>query len=439
MRVRIVALFATLLSSLAALAVPSHAAAPFNVAMQAAQFKAFAPSVPTHPTAASPNPSPSMPPSPSPSPSPIIKGYKSFWEDRAFANGTLAGASRTGSGDATNIVLNRSALLSGTDTAGRYNNGAYWYGRYTGPVVARMFNQAIMSWQANAPSGTWIDVELRAHTGGAWTKWYSLGVWNETGQPFKRHSVDNQGDTYGAVWTDTLAMNASADAIQARITLFTTNQSVTPTLRSYGISFSNGTEAAGTVPSTGVRSNLAVPKRSQMVYPDGGEVWCSPTSNSMVLAYWGNVTSNPALVRSVPTVKDGVWDYVYDGGGNWVFNSAYDASTGLESKVARMSSMAEIEQWTAAGVPVIISIAYAKNELDGTPIPASSGHIIVVRGFDAAGNVLVNDPAQPTNDSVAMTYNRYQLEKVWLKYSNGATYLMYPHGWNVPASNGHWQ
>lgn len=436
MRLRIVALFATLLGSFAALVAPAHAAAPFAVSAQASlSFKTYVPMASTQSTpAAAPTPSPT----PSPTLAPIVKGYKSFWEGRTFADGTFNGTTRTGSGDAANIILNHDFLKNGTDTTGRYNNGSYWYGQYTGPIVERTFKDAVVSWQANAPQGTWIDVELRSRVGSTWTKWYSLGVWNETGVPFKRHSVAAQSDTYANVWTDTLSMKTSANAIQTRITLFTTNQATTPTVRSYGIAFASGTETAGTVRSTGLRSDLAVPKRSQMIYPDGGPVWCSPTSSSMVLAYWGNVTGNPALVRTVPTVKDGVWDYVYDGGGNWPFNTAYAAAAGLEGKVVRMSSMAEIEQWTAAGVPVIISFAYAKGELDGTPIPSSDGHIMVIRGFDAAGNVLVNDPAASTNEGVAMTYNRLQLEKVWLKYSNGTTYLMYPQGWKIPASNGHW-
>jgi hypothetical protein len=367
-----------------------------------------------------------------------VSGYKSFWEDRQFANGTLSGTSRTGTGDDTNVVLNRNALTQGTDTSGRYNKGTYWYGRYTGPVVERTFKDAVVSWQANAPAGTWVDVELRGRIGTTWTKWYSLGVWNETNQPFTRHSVINQGDVYADAWTDTLVMKQTANAIQTRITLFTTNQATTPTVRSYGISFASGTESPSTVRSTGLRSNLAVPKRSQMIYPGGGNVWCSPTSLSMVMAYWGNVTGNTALVRTVPTVKDGVWDYVYDGGGNWVFNTAYAAAAGLDSKVVRMSSLAEVERWTAAGVPVIASIAYAQGELSGTPIPASDGHILVIRGFDASGNVLVNDPAASSDAGVGMTYNRAQFEKVWLKYANGTTYLAYPKGWSIPATNGHW-
>jgi hypothetical protein len=429
MRYRTVALFAALLGSIMASIMPTHAADKVGMALTQtdAMVQMY---IPISAAPVSSTPPPSAPP--------VGSTVKSFWESRDFPNGLLDGTSRTGSGDATNLVLNRTALKSGSDTSGRYNNGTYLYGRYTGPVVARTFKQAIISWQANTPQGTWIEVELRTRVGDTWTKWYSMGVWNEANQPFKRHSVAGQGDTYANVATDTLAMKLTPNAVQARFTLFTTSSSTTPTVRSYGISFTNGTDQAGTVPSTGKRSNLAVPKRSQMVYPDGGEVWCSPTSSSMVMAYWGNVTGQTALVRTVPTVKDGVWDYVYNGGGNWTFNTAYAAAAGLEGKVARMTSLAEVEAWTAAGVPVAVSIAYAEGELDGTPIRKSGGHILVIRGFDAGGNVLVNDPAASTNEGVALTYNRLQFERVWLKYSNGTTYLMYPVGWNVPASNGHW-
>src|SRR5256885_118559 len=31
---------------------------------------------------------------------------------------------------------------------------------------------------------------------------------------------------------------------------------------------------------------LDLPRCSQMVYPDGGRAWCSPTSTSMILGYW---------------------------------------------------------------------------------------------------------------------------------------------------------
>ncbi len=38
-----------------------------------------------------------------------------------------------------------------------------------------------------------------------------------------------------------------------------------------------------------------MPLRSQMIYPNGGEVWCSPTSVAMLLAYWHERTNAPQL------------------------------------------------------------------------------------------------------------------------------------------------
>jgi hypothetical protein len=180
-------------------------------------------------------------------------------------------------------------------------------------------------------------------------------------------------------------------------------------------------------------TDLNVPQRSQMIYKKGGEVWCSPTSTSMVLAYWG--VSVP-----VPAAADATYDYVYDGNGNWPFNTAWAGSYGFEAYVTRMSSMAQIEEWVSAGVPVIISYAFAEGELPGTPIPSSGGHIMVVRGFDQNGNVIVNDPAAAADNTVRIVYDRATLERLWLTHSSGTVYLIYPKRHPVPTdkSNGSW-
>ncbi|HWI61482.1 MAG TPA: peptidase C39 family protein [Symbiobacteriaceae bacterium] len=354
---------------------------------------------------------------------PATKG----WWSANLASGTFEGVQVVGG----SLTLDPAALLTGTDTAGRYNGGAYYYGRFTAPEQSLAVTEAIPSWLATTQPGTWIEVELRARVDGLWSKWYSLGVWLEQETPFRRHSVGGQADKTGTVATDTLVLSKVADALQARVTLFAESAAATPAVRALGLTYSNGTDKAGVVPSAGLVSDLAVPKRSQMVFPDGGEVWCSPTSTSMVMAYWG-------VDLPVPTVVKGVWDYRYNGGGNWPFNTAYAGSLGLEGKVARLSSLAEVERWTAAGVPVIASIAFRKGELTGAPISSTAGHLVVIRGFDAAGNVLVNDPAAASDEGVALTYNRVEFEAAWLGNSNGVVYLIYPAGWAVPATNGHW-
>ncbi|MFL5732761.1 MAG: C39 family peptidase, partial [Chloroflexia bacterium] len=90
------------------------------------------------------------------------------------------------------------------------------------------------------------------------------------------------------------------------------------------------------------------------------------------------------------------------------------------------------EEWIASGVPVIISVAWGRNQLTGAPIPTSAGHLEVLAGFDARGNPIINDPAAPTNAAVQRTYLRAELEKLWLQSSGGTAYLIYPMGRAVP-------
>ncbi len=85
-----------------------------------------------------------------------------------------------------------------------------------------------------------------------------------------------------------------------------------------------------------------------------------------------------------------------------------------------------------AGVPVVMSIAWGKKDLTYAPIPSSSGHLIVLVGFDANGNAIVNDPAAASNDAVRITYIRQELETVWLENSGGTVYLIFPLGWTTP-------
>jgi hypothetical protein len=157
------------------------------------------------------------------------------------------------------------------------------------------------------------------------------------------------------------------------------------------------------------------------------------TSTSMVLAYWGS--SVP-----VPTAAAATYDYVYQGTGAWHFNTAWAGTYGLEAYVTRLSSMAQVEEWISAGVPVIMSYAAGVGELPGTPYRSTRGHIMVIRGFDANGNVIVNDPAAASDKGVRFVYDRAILERLWLTHSGGTVYLIYPRNLPVPATyrHGNW-
>ncbi len=125
---------------------------------------------------------------------------------------------------------------------------------------------------------------------------------------------------------------------------------------------------------------------------------------------------------------NGVYDFVYDGHGNWPFNTAYAATKGMEAYVVRYTGLDQVEPWLAAGVPVVVSYAWKKGELTNAPIAASSGHLGVIVGFTAEGDVIMNDPAADSNEGVRRTYLRSEFEQLWLGNSGGTVYVIFPPG-----------
>ena len=338
------------------------------------------------------------------------------------------------------LRLASSGLQTGRN-ASRYGiSGPYYYGRLTSPKTtsAQPFDRIITSWNATTPAGTWVQVEVRAYrpAESRWTKFYRMGVWAQGTETVKRHSVPGQGNADGFVDTDVLALTGGAvcSRFQYRLTLFTKDRSISPAVSMVSVMTSSSAREAAGLPVYSDRQawgrDLDVPKRSQMIYPDGGEVWCSPTSVSMVLGYWGKSVT-------VPRAASLTYDHAYRGHGNWPFNTAWASTYGLDAYVTRMGSLAQLEEWISAGVPVVISVAWKRGELTGAPIASSNGHVIVVRGFDRNGDVVVNDPAASSDARVRLVYRRAELFRVWLKYSGGTAYLIHPRTHPVPTDKRH--
>ena len=361
----------------------------------------------------------------------------------SFASWALNGATL----NAGTLELNPATATPSTDpyAAGSYNGknyyngGSFLVGEATSPVVSTAFryNDAIASWNASTPAGSWVEIQFRAQYGTRWSKWYVLGIWASDTSTIERHSVQSQGDSDGFVAVDTFVSSnkkETTNKFQLKLRLFSEDGVVTPIVRNASVAYSTSPPKNAIIPPNDHplwNTGLDVPECSQMVYPDGGEVWCSPTSTSMVLAYWDNYTG-PCEPR-VRAAVAGTYDWIYDGHGNWPFNTAYAATQGYEGYVARFTSLAKAEEYVAAGVPVIMSIAWGKGELTGADIESTNGHLFVLVGFDASGNPIVNDPASPDDSSVQRTYLRSELEPLWLQASGGTVYLIYPQGTTVPA------
>jgi len=362
--------------------------------------------------------------------------------DRNFSNWTLSGIKLNKSGE---LTLNSATAGDDPYAAGTYNEGNYYnggsflVGEATSPEISTTFNyqEAIASWNASTPAGSWVEVQFRAQYGTRWSKWYVLGIWASDYSTIRRHSVQTQGDSDGFVAVDTFVSSnkkETTNKFQLKLRLFSANGSTVPIVRNVSVAYSTSAPKTASVSAGNPalwNTLITVPECSQMVYPDGGEVWCSPTSTSMVLAYLDGYAGpcEPCVRAAV----DGVYDWIYDGHGNWPFNTAYAATFGYEGYVARFTSLAKAEEYVAAGVPVIMSIAWGKGDLTNSGVDSTNGHLLVLVGFDAQGNLLINDPASPTNETVQRTYLRSEFELLWLQSSGGTVYLIYPPSAPVPA------
>ena len=195
-----------------------------------------------------------------------------------FAAGTLAGIQLAPGGDA--ITLD-----------GR--GGGTWTGPWVSPGFP--FERVVASWNADAPSGSRVEVEIQGATsGGVVTTWYVLALWSHDDTDFRRTSVAGQADANGDVAADTFVAATPLDSYRLRLRLSTRGEG--PTVRMLGAIASTGVGDAGSASASRLTSaiELAVPAYSQQIhageYPEfdgGGASWCSPTATAMVLAFWG--------------------------------------------------------------------------------------------------------------------------------------------------------
>ncbi|MFI5831545.1 peptidase C39 family protein [Streptomyces sp. NPDC051578] len=320
---------------------------------------------------------------------------------------------------------------------------AWDHATWTSPVhrCAVPATEAVASWNARTPAGTWIQVELRGtYTDGTATPWYVMGRWASGEGDIRRTSLDGQSDGRTTIWTDTLALDTPAKASglrlrdwQLRLTLYRRPGSAGgPTVWLAGAMASDVPDRFTVPPSkpSGTAHELKVPRYSQEIhigrypeYDNGGEAWCSPTSSQMIIEFWGRKPTAADLAWVDPSYSDpqvchaarSTYDAAYKGCGNWPFNAAYAATyRDMAAVVTRLASLTDLETLVRAGIPVITSQSFLAEELTGAGY-GTSGHIMTVVGFTGAGDVIANDPNSADDAAVRRVYRRTEWENVWLR------------------------
>ena len=365
------------------------------------------------------------------------------WSGEQLAGGRFAGTE-----------LRRGRVFLGEPVGTRVLGGTtYDLGRWESGWVRPGFGftELVASWEAKTPGDSFVEVEVRGQDPtGRTSSWDVLGRWAHGDRFVDRTSLGSQDDDLARVAVDTWRAAAAAglERWRLRVTLLRRTDAETgaPSLGHVGATTSRRPDSTPPTSKPGVVAQaggavLDVPRYSQMVhdghYPQwggGGEAWCSPTSTSMVLGYYDALP--PAQDYAwVPEGHPAPWvdhaarttyDHGYDGTGNWSFNAAYAARLVGRADVVRLPDLRAVERLVADGVPVIVSIAFGPGQLSGAPISSSDGHLLVVVGFTADGDVVVNDPAADSPAGVRRTYDRAQLERAWLSASTGTAYVLRP-------------
>ena len=255
--------------------------------------------------------------------------------------------------------------------------------------------------------------EVSARAGGAWSPWVGGAAIGAA----RFEPVAERAEALAAE-IDEFRASAPVEAIRLRLrvsaadprALFAAPWLVT-------LSAWDGEAAAAGQARAGGAARLAVPALTQMEADEAiRRRICSPASVAMVLAYYGARVDLAALAREI--FHPGL-----DRFGVWPAAIVAAARRGLAGYLLRFPDWESAAWCLERGMPVIASVRYGAGELAGAAIAETTGHLLVLTGWEG-GEVLVNDPAAATAGEVARRYPLDGLRRVWLARA-GVGYVLF--------------
>lgn len=311
--------------------------------------------------------------------------------------------------------------------------------------VREAFNEAIVSWNIWCEGGWSALIEMRVGKADRWSEWLRVGYVGKQPGDEGATRIESAKDSVGSgrIDADYFVSDDAWERLQYRIIASPDSQdaprgSSTPG-ESVGVEVErmavcltaarvrhpaeleeprDGELGASNYHGTAFR--WAAPFRSQKTSDDrlAGRL-CSPTSVSMVAAYYGGDGSVERMSRRV-------WDGVNDLYGNWARNVQGAYECGVPGAVVRFSSWSDVERVMRHGTPLAASIVVEPGELRGSPYDSTAGHLIVLTGITPEGDFYASDPAVGVASKGQLTYRREDLARVWLSATKGTAYLLMP-------------
>lgn len=274
------------------------------------------------------------------------------------------------------------------------------------------FDELLISWNAERPlQGHYVILVSVFHC--VWSPWLLYAVWGAHEQ-YSFHETTSQSPV--RTFQDQVELLDGNQATGFRIRIEACNganlaqfyslYACASSLASFGIEELPPQAESIALPFNGL-SQLC------LKFPRSNSL-CSPASTTSVIHY--------ALLSSDLDPLDfarQVYDSAFDIYGNWSFNVAQAfVQLGREWQCycARMGSFKMILNRLRQGFPTVVSV---KGHFTNSLKPYSSGHLMVVRGYDATSRkVLCMDPAFLTNDETLISYPLTEFLQAWANRHN---------------------
>ncbi len=294
------------------------------------------------------------------------------------------------------------------------NNDGLTTGSCVSPVLKSPFpmTELLPSWNVDLPTSAGVTIFAQvSRDGETWSDWLYIG---RDGAAPRVHTRNTTWDGVD-VDVDYLLISKPLVYYRWRVDLSGINSAM-PSLRLFAVCAGHSAgdkalfERHGTRPapdSKPAEIRLEVPWRSQRaddVPKRIREAVCCPTSIAMVLEYHGkDLTTSD--------VCDLNYDRDYRIWGVWPKSAQTLSRFGLRSWVMQARSLEDLRPWLERGLPVIISVKAFKGDITTPRYYEATGHIMVVSGMDAEGNLWINDP-YGHRESEPLKWTRAEMEKI---------------------------
>lgn len=269
--------------------------------------------------------------------------------------------------------------------------------------------QVLPSFSPIRPAGAWRFALRYRNADGAWGYKSLVAIGGAIG-PFGADSPDS------AVKAEIDVFSPSIQLREAVLELYL-DALVPPDTYLATVSFGGTASASGLGAKNKGRRHIAVPAKSQMTLdPAIAKRVCSPTCVSMLIECFGGTAAPEAVAAAAHHKGTGLY-------GVWPSNIHAAGTWGLQGYLMHFSGWEAARALLDQGQPLVVSIRFEEGQLPGAPIRRTSGHLVVLCGYDD-DYVLVNDPAAPDQASVARRYPLEPFLQAWLGGS-GVGYVLF--------------